>query len=197
MQKYEFLTILSGNTVGMSILKTHVTGHSQIQTKKLKPRYKARRLESSVPFPIEESLILFFFFTTSINLKRYCEIIQQFIAMLEPSESYSWFQRDNATPNTSQATVNLLKEFFDERLITRGLWPLRLPDMSPRIISCVDTSRTRFFMKKPNTIDELKVEITDLINGIPRKMLKKVFRNLQHLVKTCLEYEGGHFKHIL
>ncbi len=58
-----------------------------------------------------------------INSERYCEIIQQFIAMLEPSERYSWFQRDNATAHTSQATTNLLKEFFDERLIFQGLWP--------------------------------------------------------------------------
>ncbi len=52
-------------------------------------------------------------------------------------------------------------------------------------------------MKKPNTIDELIVAITDLINEIPRKMLKKVFWNLQRRVKTCLESECGHFEHIL
>ncbi len=61
------------------------------------------------------------FFTTSINSERYCEIFQQFSAMLEPSERYLWFQQDNATANTSQATTNLLKEFFDERLIFQGL----------------------------------------------------------------------------
>ncbi len=52
-------------------------------------------------------------------------------------------------------------------------------------------------MKTPNTIDELKVAITDLINGIPGKMLKKMFWNLQRRVKTCLQNEGGHFEHIL
>ncbi len=52
-------------------------------------------------------------------------------------------------------------------------------------------------MKKRNTIDELKMAITDLINGIPRKMLKKLFRNRKRWVKTCLENEGGHFEHIL
>ncbi len=45
--------------------------------------------------------------------------------MLEPSERYLCFQQDNATAHTLQATVNLLREFFDELLISRGLWPPR------------------------------------------------------------------------
>ncbi len=73
----------------------------------------------------------FFFSRTSINSERYCEIIQQFIATVEPSERYLWFQQDNATAHTSQATMNLLKEFFNEQLISRDLWPPRSPDMSP------------------------------------------------------------------
>ncbi len=52
-------------------------------------------------------------------------------------------------------------------------------------------------MKKENTIDELKVAITDLIHGIPQKMFNKVFRKLQRRAKTCLENKGGHFEHIL
>ncbi len=51
----------------------------------------------------------------------------------------------------------------------------------------------KVFMKKTNNVVELKVAITDLINGIPQKMLKKLFGNLQHWVKTCLENDGGHF----
>ncbi len=46
-------------SMGMSVLITPVTGHSQIQTKKLKP-HKAKWLESAVSIPEEELLVLFF-----------------------------------------------------------------------------------------------------------------------------------------
>ncbi len=145
---------------------------------------RSQKIGVGVPFPEEELLVLFFS-TTSINWDRYCEIIQQFIAMLEPSECYSWFQLDSATSHTSQATMHILKEFFGERLISQGLWPLKLPDMSPQDYFLWGYVKDKVLTKKPNTNDELKVAITDLINGILRKILKNMFRNSQHRVKTC------------
>ncbi|GBN51466.1 hypothetical protein AVEN_22089-1 [Araneus ventricosus] len=46
-------------------------------------------------------------------------------------ERYCWFQQDGATCHISNNTIHLLNEFFDQRIVSRGLWPPRSPDLSP------------------------------------------------------------------
>ncbi len=99
-------------SVGMSIFKTPVTGHSQIRAKKLKPVTKPKDVSLVCHFQKKNCwsfFFFFFFFKTSINPEQYYEITQQFIAMLELSERYLWFQEDNATAHTSQATLKVFQ----------------------------------------------------------------------------------------
>lgn len=71
------------------------------------------------------------FFETTITAARYRDIIMQFIALLEPEERNCWFQQDNATAHTAHETMDFLATFFDDRLISRNLWPPRSPDLTP------------------------------------------------------------------
>jgi hypothetical protein len=38
--------------------------------------------------------------------------------------------QDGATAHTANYSINVLKEVFENRLISRGLWPARSPDLS-------------------------------------------------------------------
>ncbi|GFW51435.1 uncharacterized protein TNCV_4211131 [Trichonephila clavipes] len=45
-----------------------------------------------------------------------------------------WFQQDGATCHTARATIDLLKDTFDDRLISRFVpvkWPPRSCDLTP------------------------------------------------------------------
>jgi hypothetical protein len=70
------------------------------------------------------------FFETSINAGAYQELIQQFIALLKVDERNCWFQQDSATAHTAASTMEILHEFFSEKLLSKGLWPPRSPDLT-------------------------------------------------------------------
>jgi hypothetical protein len=64
------------------------------------------------------------FFDETVNSIHYCSTLYDFIGLLEEAEiSYSWFQQDGNTAHTANNSINLLKEIFAERVISRNLWP--------------------------------------------------------------------------
>ncbi len=76
-----------------------------------------------------QELLAVFFFDTMIIAKRYCKIIVQFISLLKPEEQrYCTLQQDNAVAHTATNTLNM-KEFFDDRLISKNHCPPRSPDL--------------------------------------------------------------------
>jgi hypothetical protein len=53
-----------------------------------------------------------------------------FQTLTEEEKQYAYFQQDNVTAHTSQHSMEALLELFGERIIGRGLWPPRFPDLS-------------------------------------------------------------------
>ncbi|GFV81483.1 uncharacterized protein TNCV_52071 [Trichonephila clavipes] len=49
--------------------------------------------------------------------------------LFESDERYAWLQQDGSTCHTSRDSMEILTEFFDDRVISKGLWPPRLPDL--------------------------------------------------------------------
>jgi hypothetical protein len=65
------------------------------------------------------------FFEVTVNSKRYCSMLHDFIGLLEEDKiAYSWFQQDGATVHTANNSMKLLKEILGEHVISRNLWPL-------------------------------------------------------------------------
>ncbi len=57
--------------------------------------------------------------------------------------------------------------------------------------------KDKIFRNPPNTMDKLKLCITEVINAIEPQTLRKVFRKMQKRVLACLREQGGHFEHII
>jgi hypothetical protein len=59
----------------------------------------------------------------------------QFITLLNEEERFCWLQlqQDGATSHTANSTKEMLKQFFDDRIISKNLWPPRFPDLTPQI----------------------------------------------------------------
>ena len=72
------------------------------------------------------------FFYATITTAAYKEIINTFVNQLDDEElSIGHFQQDGATSHTSDAGMAEIQSFFGDRVISKGLWPPRSPDLSP------------------------------------------------------------------
>ncbi|GFT91140.1 DUF4817 domain-containing protein [Trichonephila clavipes] len=91
-----------------------------------------------------------------------------------------WFQQDRATCHTARATIDLLKDTFDDRLISRFgpvNWPPRSCDLTPLDYFLWGYVISQVYADKPQTLDHLEDNIRRVIADIRPQMLEKVIEN--------------------
>ncbi|GFY04106.1 hypothetical protein TNCV_1198841 [Trichonephila clavipes] len=91
-----------------------------------------------------------------------------------------WFQQDGATCHTARATVDLLKDTFGDRLISRFgpvNWPPRSCDLTPLDYFLWGYVKSLVYADKPQTLDHLEDNIRRVIADIRPQMLEKVIEN--------------------
>ncbi|GFV71899.1 putative transposable element [Trichonephila clavipes] len=91
-----------------------------------------------------------------------------------------WFQQDGATCHTARATIDLLKDTFGDRLISRFgpvNWPLRSCDLTPLDYFLWGYVKSLVYADKPQTLDHLEDNIRRVIADIRPQMLEKVIEN--------------------
>jgi len=73
-----------------------------------------------------------------------------------------WFQQDGAPCHTTNATIDLLRTVFENRIISRNVdvnWPPRSCDLTPLDYFLWITIKDEYYANQPETIQELKHEI--------------------------------------
>ncbi|GFX63522.1 putative transposable element [Trichonephila clavipes] len=91
-----------------------------------------------------------------------------------------WFQQDGATCHTAHATIDLLKDKFGDRLISRFgpvNWPPRSCDLTPLDYFLWGYVKSLVYADKPQTLDHLEDNIRRVIADIRPQMLEKVIEN--------------------
>ncbi|GFT85096.1 putative transposable element [Trichonephila clavipes] len=91
-----------------------------------------------------------------------------------------WFQQDGATCHTARATIDLLKDTFGDRLISRFgpvNWPPRSCDLTPLDYFLWGYVKSLVYADKPQTLAHLEDNIRRLIADIRPQMLEKVIEN--------------------
>ncbi|GFY01171.1 DUF4817 domain-containing protein [Trichonephila clavipes] len=91
-----------------------------------------------------------------------------------------WFQQDGATCHTARATIDLLKDTFGDRLISRFgpvNWPPRSCDLTPLDYFLWGYVKSLVYADKPQTLDHLEDNIRRVISDIRPQMLEKVIEN--------------------
>ncbi|GFV58879.1 uncharacterized protein TNCV_1825871 [Trichonephila clavipes] len=87
-----------------------------------------------------------------------------------------WFQQDGATCHTARATIDLLKDTFGDRLISRFgsvNWPPRSCDLTPLDYFVWGYVKSLVYADKPQTPDHLEDNIRRVIADIRPQMLEK------------------------
>ncbi|GFT74324.1 putative DD41D transposase [Trichonephila clavipes] len=90
-----------------------------------------------------------------------------------------WFQQDGATCHTTRAAIDLLKDTFVDRLISRFVpvnWPPRSCDLTPLDYFLWDYVKSLVYADTLQTLDHLEDTIRRVIAGIRPQMLEKVFK---------------------
>ncbi|GFX50777.1 DUF4817 domain-containing protein [Trichonephila clavipes] len=91
-----------------------------------------------------------------------------------------WFQQDGATCHTARAIIDLLKDTFGDRLISRFgpvNWPPRSCDLTPLDYFLWGYVKSLVYADKPQTLDHLEDNIRRVIADIRPQMLEKVIEN--------------------
>ncbi|GFX63325.1 transposase domain containing protein [Trichonephila clavipes] len=90
------------------------------------------------------------------------------------------YAKDGATCHTARATIDLLKDTFDDRLISRFgpvNWPPRSCDLTPLDYFLWGYVRSLVYADKPQMLDHLEDNIRRVIADIRPQMLEKVIEN--------------------
>ncbi|GFX25698.1 DUF4817 domain-containing protein [Trichonephila clavipes] len=91
-----------------------------------------------------------------------------------------WFQQDGATCHTARATIDLLKDTFDDRLISRFgpvNWAPRSCDLTLLDYFLWGYVKSLVYADKSQTLDHLEDNIRRVIADIRPQMLGKVIEN--------------------
>ena len=118
------------------------------------------------------------FFNATITTAAYVEIFNTFVNQLDDELSIAYFQQDGATSHTSHASMAEIQSFFGDRVISKGLWPPRLPDLTPPDYFLWGYLKGRVYQNKPRTIDALKANITEEIQAVTADVLARTFQNM-------------------
>ena len=129
---------------------------------------------------------------------RYLKIFNEFVHQLDDDELRNgYFQQNGATYHTSNESMTEIESFFDDRIISKPLWPPRSPDLSPPDFFLWGALKGKAYAKKPRTIQELENNIRREIAAISEDVLQAIFANMKRRVQLFLDSGGEHFQHLL
>jgi len=76
-------------------------------------------------------------------------------------------------------------------------WPPRSPDLSACDFFVWGYLKSKVYVRKPRTVDDLKVSIHEEIAIVPQEMLVNVMQNFEDRLRTCVRQEGRHLSDII
>jgi hypothetical protein len=78
---------------------------------------------------------------------------------LNEEERFCWLQQNGASSHTANSTMEMLKQFFDDRIISKNLWPPRSPDLTPPDYFLWGYLKQVVYSNRPQTFEDLKQNI--------------------------------------
>ena len=89
----------------------------------------------------------------TLNTARYLKIFNEFVDQLDDDELRNgYFQQVGATCHTSNESMTEIESFFDDRIISKSLWPPRSSDLSPPDFFLWGALKGKSYANRPRTI---------------------------------------------
>jgi AraC-like DNA-binding protein len=141
--------------------------------------------------------IFIVFFDCTVNAVVYQRFLDEFATTFTENDIYNgWFQQDNATAHTARTSMNHVRMYFGERVISKGLWPARSPDLSPPDYFLWGYLKDKVYENGPRSLNELRENITAVVNNISADILHDAVNSLVHRARLCIDVGGQHFQHL-
>jgi len=126
-------------------------------------------------------------------LQRSCAAICGFL--LEPDECNHWFRQDSATCHTANETMNMLRHFFGDRLISKNISPPYYPELTLSDFFLWGHFKERAYNDNLHMLNDVKKTILQAINNITSTMLRHMLCNMRNcackrmmdISNTCYE----------
>ena len=117
------------------------------------------------------------FSSSKMSKDRARAMLNQFLYTKIEEEDISniWFQQDGTTCHAAEATLDVLRPVFEDRIISRradDVWPPRDCDLTPLEYYLWDAVKD-----KPRTIDALKDNTREAIGEIQLHTIDNVLKN--------------------
>lgn len=118
----------------------------------------------------------------TVNGQRYRQMLNDFFfeKMREFEVDDMWFQQDGATCHTATESIDLLKQHFGNKVISRfgpKEWPPRSCDPTPLDYYLWGYLKSIVYANKPTTLEQLESNIIRAVNAITTATLEKVAKN--------------------
>lgn len=138
----------------------------------------------------------------TVNSNRYADMISEFFgpALQQRAFENVWFQQDGATAHTARISMDILRQMFPGRLISRGgdiVWPARSPDLTPCDFFLWGYIKAEVFKHRPRNLQDLKRAICEEVQRIPQAMLERVHASFRIRLQNCIDNHGHHLPDIL
>ena len=114
----------------------------------------------------------------------------------EEDISNIWFQQDGATCHTAEATLDILRPVYEDRIISRSadvVWP----SLTPLDYYLWGAVKDKCYADKPETSDALKNNILEAIGEIQLHTIDSVLKNWTDHVHYCKASRGSHLSEII
>ena len=89
--------------------------------------------------------------------------------------------------------MRVIESFFQDRIISKNLWPPRFPDLTPADSFLWGLLKGKVYKNTPRTMEQLKDSIRQEIQAVNFDILGKVFQNLEKRIQICLDVKGDQF----
>ena len=121
-------------------------------------------------------------------------MIENFLLPAVQDKHDMWFQQDGATAHTARATIQLLRQIFEGRIISHSCdisWPSRSPDLTTPDFFLWGYLKEKVYVNKPKTLQQLKNNIWAEITALVPETLRGVMENALERARLC-EAEDGY-----
>jgi len=136
--------------------------------------------------------------------ERYVEKLRNFLRpqlrSLRVNMEEMWFQQDVDTAHTARASMTVVRQMFPQHAVSRFgdvPWPPRSPDLSACDFFLWGYLKSKVYVRKPRTVDVLKVSIREEIATVPQEMSVNVMQNFEERLQTRVRQEGRHLSDLI
>ena len=128
-----------------------------------------------------------------------CNFLRPQLRSVRVNTEEIWFQQDGATAHTARASMTVVRQMFLQHVVSRfgdAPWPPRSPDLSACDFFLWGYLKSKVYVRKPCTVDDLKVSIREEIATVPQEMLVNVMQNFEERLRTRVR-QGRHLSDII